>query len=159
MRTRKELRAARIAQGICVNCRNKALPNRTSCASCRDQQDRYNRLPGHAADVTECGRKRRARLKEQGLCVACGKSAPREGLNTCQECSEYRKAAAERLRKRRLLEEESLIREAFAEAQRNYRAPKKQPGRVDRMMQLLEKKPVDGLTAEDIYRRRPQEWA
>jgi hypothetical protein len=44
----------------------------------------------------ETGKQRRARLKREGLCTACGKRAPRKGRTECKKCSDYYKAWAQK---------------------------------------------------------------
>lgn len=65
--------------GRCTICHGQARPGMAMCEWCAKRN-------------AIIGRMRYQRLKEQGLCVHCGKNPPTAGKTTCAECDKkYRR--------------------------------------------------------------------
>lgn len=70
----KELRKARIAEGICVKCgKEKASPEAQYCHKCRARRKELDRAI-------------RDKKIAAGLCVYCGHNKALPGLLSCREC-------------------------------------------------------------------------
>jgi len=85
------------AHHICVRCHHhEASKGHVTCLDCRDKErevDRErkrkelaNEMPEHKAERLRKMKERRERLKEQGICVWCGKHEASRGQH-CLECS------------------------------------------------------------------------
>ena len=79
--------------GICPYCKTRyAEPGLVHCAQClRLRRELHARSdPGNVHQRELC-RERRARLKEAGICVRCGKNPAREGRTRCQACEDRKR--------------------------------------------------------------------
>lgn len=98
--------------GICPYCKTRyAEPGMVHCARClRLRRELHARSdPGNIRQRELC-RERRARLKEAGLCVDCGKVPATDGMTRCEKC---RKKKRERNKKYRIIQKiEKTAREA-----------------------------------------------
>jgi hypothetical protein len=102
---------ARIAKLDCPNYRYElAMPPASLLKKAREESEkiihRILRGSSKAAKVRkpkakkkESGKQRRARLKREGLCTACGKNKARKGKCECRECAEYYNGWAAKARK------------------------------------------------------------
>lgn len=76
------------------------LIGKPRCADCverdKKRQQKYNKA--HADEINKKMKNRYQRLKDEGICVACGKKKAREGRIHCKACavktSNYRKQQA-----------------------------------------------------------------
>ena len=72
-RTRRAAdRQQRSILGICRNCSNKAIENKTLCNNCLDER-----------------RIQKEQLLATGLCTACGKRKVYKNLKRCKQCTNY----------------------------------------------------------------------
>ena len=87
---------------ICVRCHhNEASKGHVTCLDCRDKEREVDRerkrkkladeTPEHKAERLRKMKERRERLKEQGICVWCGKHKVLSGKQQCLECYIKRK--------------------------------------------------------------------
>lgn len=77
-------------QGICVVCGIRYSEiGRVRCKICRDRINarRHERDPDGSIRAQKKAEYKQ-RLKEQGLCLLCGKRKPMEGKKRCQKCSD-----------------------------------------------------------------------
>ena len=92
------------AFGICWHCKTRwAEPGRTYCKICTRQiKARKAQLDPGNEKRKAYDRERRARLKEAGICIACGKRKAREGIVRCNVCQKHANESrlAYRVRKR-----------------------------------------------------------
>ena len=86
--------------GLCTRChKNRIFENETLCPECRarrmDYNEKFIRENPEKVRATHglVYRKRRERLKKQGLCTACGKRPAVEGKCRCQICLEKKRNA------------------------------------------------------------------
>lgn len=87
----------RRAQQRCVRCGERdayTMNGHSVCAVCaaKDRESYRKNPKERIARAMEYQKKRRKRLEEAGLCLRCGKRAPRPGLTTCENC--FNKARA-----------------------------------------------------------------
>ena len=75
--------ARRAAAGVCLGCKEPALPDSRYCAPCRDRQ-RRKMLARWRIKANE----RRA----EGLCIRCGKHPALAGFDACESCREHVRA-------------------------------------------------------------------
>ena len=98
--------AARIAQGLCVNCgKAPPEPERRLCAACagkRREAERVRDAKRRAAGKPRCRNSKTERARErqrtaervaQGLCANCGKAPPTPDRTLCRRCAGKRQAA------------------------------------------------------------------
>lgn len=64
--------------GLCMGCKEKALPGKTRCAKHTDDNNRRTSA-------------RHRKLNSEGKCKACGKE-PKDGKKLCEECSQKNRA-------------------------------------------------------------------
>lgn len=71
--TSKNTRDQRKAEGLCIDCGSPKMEKSCRCQRCRKR------------NIDACAA-RRARFKEAGLCIKCGKSPPNDGNTKCAKC-------------------------------------------------------------------------
>lgn len=85
----KKWRLEKITQGICWTCGNKPhVPEKKECEVCRDRRRFRQKAEYHNAEhskTKQAVRERRQRLKDDGLCVRCGKNKTEDSI-TCKFC-------------------------------------------------------------------------
>lgn len=89
--------------GLCARCgKVSVFENETFCPECRVKRlegaERYQKkhYRKHRENVSRCNKKRVEKLKEQGMCVTCGKRKAVPGKTLCEIClmkkrDDYRK--------------------------------------------------------------------
>lgn len=74
--------------GLCIYCKDKAEPGKLYCFECAEKvaarARRYHQE--HAEEKNERSRNRYNRLKQEGICVRCGKRPVEKGKVHCSTC-------------------------------------------------------------------------
>lgn len=74
--------------GLCIYCKDKAEPGKLYCFACAEKvasrARRYHKE--HAEEKNERSRNRYSRLKQEGICVRCGKHPVEKGKVHCSTC-------------------------------------------------------------------------
>lgn len=95
--------------GICTRCHEEPVKyGHSMCWRCLANRRDYDKIRYHEQgrsdkwknQVRESAKARKASRESAGLCVQCGKSAPMDGIKTCETCTERNR---QRLRQRRAM--------------------------------------------------------
>lgn len=94
----KERRAEAVKNGDCADCYHmKDREGRTNCQTCqskrnaRESKRHQEQKEIQRARVRKSLAKRRARMKEMGMCVDCSRAPRSEGHTLCMECRATRR--------------------------------------------------------------------
>lgn len=74
--------------GLCIYCKDKAEPGKLYCFACAEKVAARARHyhKEHAEEKNERSRNRYSRLKQEGICVRCGKRPVEKGKVHCSTC-------------------------------------------------------------------------
>lgn len=105
---REELRQWYKDHGICPRCKGWAEPGRVYCKNCvKKVIDRRKRNDPTGEANRAYAAERRARLKEAGMCVYCGKRKAIEGIVLCPVCKAKNQASQKKYNLKKRLKREA----------------------------------------------------